>query len=58
MVLYKGIGRYTHICGARCRASMVPGDGEVYVDALAKQIRNKFGISQSAVDGSAQGGGQ
>lgn len=58
IVLYKGVGRYTHICGERCRASMMPGDGDLYVEALAKQIRNKLGIAQSALDGTTQGGAQ
>ena len=56
VVLYKGIGRYSHMCNERCRPSLVPGDADLYVDALAKQIRNKFGISQSALDGTQASG--
>lgn len=49
--LYKGDGRITYDCSARCAPALVPGDSADHFDALAKSIQTKFGVARSAAEG-------
>ena len=48
----RGSSRETYSCAPKCDPSLTPGDAEEYFEPLAKGIRNKLGLAQSAVDGS------
>lgn len=47
----KGAARETHSCSPACGPALMPGDAITFFDPLAKEIRNKLGLSQSAVEG-------
>ena len=51
MTVNKGPARYTYSCTPICAPTLIPGDTEGYFEPLAKEIRNKLGLAQSAVDG-------
>lgn len=53
--IYKGKGRSSYDCTPRCETALIPGDHGDHFEALAKEIRNKFGIAQSALDGEPGG---
>ncbi len=47
----KGVTRETYSCAPTCDPALIPGDAETFFEPLAKEIRNKLGLAQSAVDG-------
>lgn len=47
----KGVARQTYSCSPSCGPALIPGDSEAFFEPLAKEIRNKLGLAQSAVDG-------
>lgn len=47
----KGMMRMTYSCSPACGPTLIPGDTEEFFQPLAKEIRNKIGLAQSAVDG-------
>ena len=47
----KGVSRETYSCSPQCDPSLTPGDAATYFDPLAKEIRDKIGLTQSALDG-------
>ena len=47
----KGVARQTYSCSPYCGPSLMPGDAETFFEPLAKEIRNKLGLAQSAVEG-------
>lgn len=47
----KGSARQTYSCSPDCGPALIPGDSEAFFEPLAKEIRNKLGLAQSAVDG-------
>ncbi|MFQ5626895.1 MAG: pilus assembly protein N-terminal domain-containing protein [Methyloligellaceae bacterium] len=47
----KGTSRFTYSCSPICAPTLIPGDTEGFFEPLAKEIRNKLGLAQSAVDG-------
>jgi len=49
----KGAARQTYACSPDCGPALIPGDAETFFEPLAKGIRNKLGLAQSAVDGTA-----
>ncbi len=53
--VHKGKGRSSYNCTPRCETALIPGDAEGHFEALSKEIRSKFGIAQSALDGEGQG---
>jgi hypothetical protein len=53
VTLHKGKNRHTLDCHNRCETALVPGDAPDHFDAVSKTVRGKFGVAQSAVDGSA-----
>ena len=51
VTVQKGVMRMTYSCSPVCNPALIPGDTEGYFQPLAKEIRNKIGLAQSAVDG-------
>lgn len=51
LIVSKGTARQTYSCSPACIPALVPGDAETFFEPLAKEIRNKIGLAQSAVDG-------
>jgi len=51
VTLNKGAARMTYSCSPACGPALIPGDAEEFFQPLAKEIRNKLGLAQSAVDG-------
>ena len=51
VTLNKGAARQTYSCSPSCGPALVPGDAESFFEPLAKEIRNKLGLAQSAADG-------
>ena len=51
VTLNKGSARMTYSCSPTCGPALIPGDAEEFFQPLAKEIRNKLGLAQSAVDG-------
>lgn len=51
VTLNKGTARMTYSCSPVCGPALIPGDAEEFFQPLAKEIRNKLGLAQSAVDG-------
>ncbi len=49
--VYRGVGRQSFDCAERCETALIPGDDAEHFDAIAKSVRNKFGVVQSAMDG-------
>lgn len=49
----KGVSRETYSCSPLCGPALIPGDAPVHADELAKAIRNKLGLAQSAAEGTA-----
>jgi hypothetical protein len=52
--IYKGKDRASYDCAPRCEAALVPGDEAKHFEALAKEVRGKFGVAQQAMDGDSQ----
>ena len=52
VTLHKGLQRQTLDCQTRCEMTLVPGDMATHFEALSKSVQAKFGLAQSAVDGS------
>jgi Flp pilus assembly secretin CpaC len=53
--IYKGRGRASYDCNPRCETALVIGDAEAHFEAIGKETRNKFGISQTAAEGGEAG---
>ncbi|MDJ0512244.1 MAG: pilus assembly protein N-terminal domain-containing protein [Methyloceanibacter sp.] len=52
VTVYRGVRRETFHCAPNCETPLVIGDNDKYFDAIAKEIRAKQGIGQSAAEGS------
>ena len=52
VTVHKGRSRASYICTPTCQAALIPGDNADHFEGISKEIRNKFGIAQSAADGS------
>lgn len=51
VLLTKGANRETYTCSPDCNPVLMTGDDEKYFELLAKEIRNKIGLAQSAAEG-------
>ena len=49
--VYRGAGRRSFDCVSRCETALIPGDDSDYFDNVAKATRSKFGVAQSALEG-------
>ena len=47
----RGIMHQTYSCSPNCAPALIPGDAIPFFDPLAKEIRNKLGLAQSAAEG-------
>jgi len=55
VTVYRGTKRETVHCAPNCETPLMIGDTPTYFDAIAKQIRTKQGIGQSAAEGQGAG---
>ena len=51
VTLHKGAFRRSYHCGHTCQVTLLPGDTSGYFEAVSKEIQEKFGVAQSALDG-------
>ena len=51
VTVHKGRNRSSYHCTPTCQAALIPGDAADHFEGMSKELRNKFGIAQSAVDG-------
>ncbi len=54
VTLMKGRNRSSYHCSPTCQIALIPGDAADHFEGVSKELRNKFGIAQSALDDSAQ----
>jgi hypothetical protein len=47
----RGKSHQTYSCSPNCGPALIPGDAITFFDPLAKEIRNKLGLAQSAAEG-------
>lgn len=51
VTLHKGAFRRSYHCGHTCQVTLLPGDTSAYFEAVSEEIKGKFGVAQSALDG-------
>ena len=54
VTMYKGGARLSYYCAPKCTTPLAIGDTPEYFDVIAKQIKTKQTISQSAAEGDKQ----
>ena len=51
VTVHKGRARASYHCTPTCQTALIPGDNSDHFEGMSKELRNKFGIAQSAIDG-------
>lgn len=54
VTMYQGSARQTLYCSPNCETPLVIGDAPAYFETIAKEIRTKQSIAQSAAEGEKQ----
>ena len=51
VTVHKGRARASYHCTPTCQTALIPGDASDHFEGMSKELRNKFGIAQSALEG-------
>lgn len=51
VTVHKGRNRASYHCSPTCQTALIPGDAADHFEGMSKELRNKFGIAQSALEG-------
>jgi len=51
VTVHKGRNRASYHCNPTCQTALIPGDAADHFEGMSKELRNKFGIAQAALDG-------